>query len=122
MVQNKRQIIQVRHQIEETLNAFRSDPGLPHDPWFFEKLQNRMRETQRSPGRNEMSLYERLLRPALLVSLVAFNILAVVWALDMEQPERNGSTNYIDNLADEYGLNIADTYLLENGNGNGGEH
>lgn len=122
MEQKKHKNQRVQDQVKATLNAFKSDPGLSHDPWFFEKLQNRMRGTRGSFRQYESTWYGRFLRPALLVSLIVFNILAVVWVLDINQTELSSRTAYIDNLADEYGLNIADAYLLSsdvNGSDNG---
>ena len=124
-MEQKKQNNRVQRQIEQTLEAFRPDPGMPHDPWFYEKLQQRLRHSRQASGQNETHRYGRVLRPALLVSLVAFNILAVIWVLDFSPSEPSGRTAYIDNLAHEYGLNIADTYLLSsdvNGTGNGKEH
>lgn len=104
---------EIENEVRQTLETFGQAAGLPHDPWFFDRLQRRLKN---SPSDVNVRWYDRTLKQALLAMLVAVNIFAFVWVLESSQVEENDRTTYINNLATEYGLNFTEAYFMDNGN------
>ena len=71
----------IQREVDATLKAFDSSSALPHDPWFFDKLSRRMKSERQSATDLQPGWYRRALKPALLATLVALNIFALVWIM-----------------------------------------
>ncbi|NQV29412.1 MAG: hypothetical protein HQ508_00870 [Candidatus Marinimicrobia bacterium] len=103
---------QVNREVERTLEAFKTDVPPKLDPWFYDRLMNRIQNDEDSSQPVFISWFPRVLKPGLLAGLVALNIMIMIWNSGLQQSDSSPRITYIDNLTDEYGLNISDTYLL----------
>ncbi len=103
---------QVQQKVEQTLEAFKTDipPGL--DPWFYDRLMHRIHDGADSSQQKLTSWFSGVLKPGLLAGLVALNIMIMIWNSGLQQSDTSPRKSYINNLTEEYGLNISDTYLL----------
>ncbi len=99
-------------QIEKTLKAFKTDVPPEMDPWFYERLTNKIRQGQSDKSPDKISWFAAVLKPGMLLGLVALNILMMVWISMPTESVSSGSTNYLESLSSQYGLNYSDTYLL----------
>jgi hypothetical protein len=103
---------QIKDRVEETLQAFEKDVPPPLDPWFFERMVNRIALPKMEDRQNNDFIIGRVLRSGLLTGLAALNILVVVWMLDANASDTVGRDSYIESLTSQYGLNVTDSYLL----------
>lgn len=102
----------IEEQVESTLKAFKTDVPPEMDPWFYEHLTNKIKQEQTSEKTDRVSWFASVLKPGMLLGLVALNILMLVWISMPNESNSTGSTNYLESLSSQYGLNYTDTYLL----------
>ena len=72
----------IDQEAEKTLNAFEYAERLPKDPFFFTRLQARIDEQERQKHTLPESILKGWLRPVLLGSIVAVNVLTSVLVLE----------------------------------------
>lgn len=102
----------IEDQIENTLKAFKTDVPPDMDPWFYERLTNKIKQGQTNESQKNVSWFATILKPGMLLGLVALNILMMVWISMPTESVPSGSTNFMESLSSQYGLNYSDTYLL----------
>ena len=102
----------ISSRVEQTVQSFEKDVPPPLDPWFFERMANRITHEKVDVRGNYDFLFLRILKPGLLAGLAALNILMMVQVFDTDNTEATGRESIIENLSSQYGLNITDTYLL----------
>ena len=66
----------IERDIQKTLDQFENVEQLPPNPYFFTRIQARLEETQKQQG-----VVSAILRPALLIALVAINLSTAIWYL-----------------------------------------
>jgi hypothetical protein len=103
---------QIKTRVEATLQAFEKDVPPPLDPWFFERMINRISHPTVNTRQNYDFIIGRVLRSGLLTGLAALNILMVIWMLGSNTSEVVGRSSYIEALSSQYGLDVTDSYLL----------
>ncbi len=108
----KRNHDETQEQVNLTLDAFGTDepPGI--DPWFYQRLTNRINHELSGEVPAQQTWWSHVLKPSMLVGLVALNVVMIVWIATPTESTSSGQTNSIEALTTQYGLNFADTYLL----------
>lgn len=105
-----------KHPIESKVNAalssFKSDIPPSIDPWFYERLTNRIKQEQEDSPKTLRTGLWGVLKPGLLTGLVALNVIMMVWMSSPAGSTSDGRDSNIQSLASQYGLNNADAYLL----------
>jgi hypothetical protein len=93
---------QIEAEIDRTLQQFEPSEKLPENPWFATRLQQRI-ETEP----NERITFAAVLKPAILVLLLAVNIIsaAVYLRADTKQPAQDQHAAVVQILAAD--LNVA---------------
>ncbi|MBC8375093.1 MAG: hypothetical protein H8E26_03540 [FCB group bacterium] len=103
---------EIQGQVKLTLDAFRQDEPPEMDPWFYDRLNNRI-EHELNPDTPAIEAWwSRVVKPGMLVGLVTLNLIMMVWIAVPNETSASGRSDYIENLSSQYGLNYADTYLL----------
>ncbi len=110
----KRHQDEIQKQVNRTLEAFQKDKPPEMDPWFYEHLQNRIEAEQANEAPAIETWWNRALKPGLLVGLAAVNVIMMIWIATPTDTSANTQTSYIESLSSQYGLNYADTYLMNN--------
>ncbi len=103
---------QVNLAVEKTLEAFKTDIPPKLDPWFYDRLINRIQSEESDKEHALADWFSRVFKPGLLAGLVALNIMIMIWNSGLQKSDTSPRKSYINNLTEEYGLNISDTYLL----------
>jgi hypothetical protein len=95
---NKRE--KIEEEIQKTLDQFDHAERLPGDPYFHARVMARLEERGRP-----RALFPALLRPALLMILVAVNVITAVWYLGgaARQTQAGNRRQLIEVLAEELG-------------------
>ena len=102
----------IESRVDQTLDAFKQEVPPPMDPWFFERMVNRITRPTVDTRESYEFIIGRVLRSGLLTGLAAFNILMVIWLFDAQVSHSSGRESYIESLSSQYGLNYSDSYLL----------
>ncbi len=102
----------IQDQVDQTLEAFDIEVPPPEDPWFFDRLTNRITHESINNGRNVNLFFQGILKPTMLTGLVALNVFMMVWIFKPGETSTSSRMTYIESLSEEYGLNYTDTYLL----------
>ena len=108
----KRYQNKIQEQVDLTLDAFHTDEPPEMDPWFYDRLKNRIDHKLDENTPTIESWWSRALKPGMLLGLVALNLIMMVWIATPSETTASGRSDYIENLSSQYGLNYADTYLL----------
>ena len=103
---------EIQKQVELTLNAFNQDEPPELDPWFYDRLENRIEHELIHDTPATENWWSRALKPGMLVGLVALNLVMMIWIAMPSETSASGRSDYIENLSSQYGLNFTDTYLL----------
>ncbi len=69
---NKQEKIQ--NEIDKTLGMFEKKEPLPHNPYFYTRIQQRLSEKTKK----EFSIFS-VLKPALFTALIALNLTTAFW-------------------------------------------
>lgn len=74
----------IEREIQKTLDQFENVEQLPPNPYFFTRVQARLEETRKQQG-----VFSAILRPALLIALVAINLsTAILYISGTSQTEQ----------------------------------
>ena len=106
---------EIEKLVEETLTAYTAEVPPPMDPWFFERLSNRITHVRMDERESTIPFLTGILKSGMLTALVALNVLLVVWTFFPDGSLASSRTTHIESLSSEYGLNYSDAYLLEDG-------
>jgi len=108
----KRNHAEIQEEVNRTLDAFRTDDPPKMDPWFYDRLTNRINHEQSGEVPALQTWWNHVLKPGMLVGLVALNVIMMVWIATPTESATSGQASSIEALTSQYGLNFADTYLL----------
>jgi len=108
----KRNHAEIQEQVDLTLGSFHTDEPPKVDPWFFERLENRIKHEETGVAKAPQVWWNQVLKPGMLVGLVALNVVMMVWITTPIESGSTGQTNYLEDLSSQFGLNYEDTYLL----------
>jgi len=108
----KRNHAEIQEQVDSTLESFHTDEPPEMDPWFYDRLTNRIKHEQTGEVQFSNTWWNHVLKPGMLVGLVALNVVMIIWIATPTESAILGQTSSIENLTTQYGLNFADTYLL----------
>ncbi|NQV42507.1 MAG: hypothetical protein HQ506_09150 [Candidatus Marinimicrobia bacterium] len=103
---------EIQEQVKLTLEAFHQDEPPEMDPWFYDRLKNRIEHEDNHDSPSIEAWWSRVLKPGMLIGLVALNLIMMIWIAIPNETSSTGRSDYIENLSSQYGLNYADTYLL----------
>jgi hypothetical protein len=74
-------------EIRKTLDQFDNMEQLPPNPYFFTRLQVRLKEKQK-----QHTIISVILKPALLIALVALNLGTGYWYFSGDEPQDQQNT------------------------------
>ena len=98
---------EIEEAIEQTLQHFESAERLQSSPFFFTKLQARIEGLKRGANQRYRSAFG-LLRFALLMLLLIWNVVTVTYLLGTDQSEAYERSEMISAFAEVYALELDD--------------
>ena len=107
-----------KHKIEEvidmTLSSVDRNEKIECTPFFYTKLMGRIESQEKSRERSELKFNIRdYLRPALLVLIVAVNLLTGIFIYKNSTEQISERTEYIESLSKEFSIQQSN-YTLTN--------
>ncbi|NQV13848.1 hypothetical protein HQ531_00210 [bacterium] len=105
----------IQDQVNKTLDSFNSDVPPTMDPWFYERLTNRIKQESSGADSAQEPWFIQALKPGMMAGLVVLNILIMFWTFSSAEIVSSARMTNIENLSTQYGLNYSDTYLLSDG-------
>jgi hypothetical protein len=101
---NRQQHIQA--QVDETMGLLEQPTAVKAGPWFRSHVHNRLRRLN-DPTRSRWSWGAILLRPGILVLIVALNLTTVFAALSPSSETPDARETYLTTMASEYQLSVS---------------
>ncbi len=91
----------VEQEIHKTLDQFEHAEQLPANPYFYTRVQARLEETRR-----QQNVFSTILKPSLLMALVAINISTVFlyFSESEQQDQTNTRQELLEILANDFKL------------------
>jgi hypothetical protein len=88
----------IEQEIQKTLDQFENTEQLPPNPYFYSRVQARLKETGK-----QQHIFSAILRPALLTTLVAVNLGTAYWYLtgNEQQSQINTREQLVEILEDD---------------------
>ena len=91
----------IENEIQKTLDQFDQAEKLPHDPWFYTRLQ-----AQLDSRRQQRKVLAAVLKPAMLTLLVLANIGTAAWYLNSgESATTSSRQELVELLANDFNVN-----------------
>ena len=104
----------IEEEIDMTLSSVDSNEMIECSPYFYTKLMGRIESQGKSQEQSEVTFNIRdYLRPALLISIVAVNILTGIFIYKNSTEQISERTEYIESLAKEFSIQQSN-YTLTN--------
>ena len=108
-----KRIKRIEEEIDKTLRCLDEIEEIEASPFFFTRLQARIREQEEE----KVSFITRLfgvrgLRPALLGLVVVLNLVSAAFIWQRVHGRFEDRSQYLSALVEEYSLNVSDNYLL----------
>ena len=72
----------IEQEINKTLEQFNQAEKLPPNPYFFTRVQTRLEEKKK-----QQNVFFAILKPALLIALIAVNMSTAIWYLGRSEQE-----------------------------------
>lgn len=100
----------IKNEIEETLSLLEQSESLPPDAFFYTRLQ-----AQLDARRHRRTVFAAVLKPALLVVLVAVNIGTAFWYINGSEQTATSRQELVELLADEFNVSTTQNseFILE---------
>ncbi len=92
----------INDEIEKTLKLLDQPETLPPDAFFYTRLL-----AQLDARRQQRTFFAAVLKPALLVALVAVNIGTAFWYVNGSEQTTTSRQELVELLADEFNVNAA---------------
>lgn len=96
----------IEQEIDKTLQCFETFQKIEPNPFFYTRLQARIRSVEEQKVRSKHPIFTlSYLRPALLVFLVALNVLSAILVFRGDTTDQTDTrSQYITAFAEEYAL------------------
>lgn len=100
----------IAREIRKTLEQFDHAEQLPHDPFFYARVQSRLTRQRRQ------SIFSGVLRPALLLLFVFINVGTAIWYFHAKEQlsKKNVRQELFQILASDFKLSADDNALFFN--------
>ena len=91
----------IEHEINKTLEQFDTAEKLPPNPYFYTRVQARLEEKQK-----QQNIIFAILKPALIIALVAVNMSTAIWYLggSKQQEQTSSRQELVEILASDLKL------------------
>ncbi len=100
----------IQTQVEETMALLEEPTPIEAGPWFRSHLHNRLKKLN-DPTASYWSWGSILLRPAILVLIVALNLTTVFAALSPSSETPDARETYLNTMASEYQLSVSSEFF-----------
>lgn len=107
----------IEKEVEKTLQQLDQFEKLESDPFFYTRLQAKMKSTQNQHNQSAIfSFAGRYLRPAFLILLLVLNLISALVVLQNRNSGSDSQSTNISSFADEYSINdnSYDEYFTNN--------
>lgn len=96
----------IEQEIERTLLCFDEAERLKADPFFYTRLQTRIKDLEERKGFSLQGLLNvKVLRPALLTLVIVMNIVTTFVVFQKVDRQTDYRDQYLTSFAEEYSLN-----------------
>ena len=109
----------IEEEVEKTLQCFETTEKVEPNPFFYTRLQAKIRSIEEKKESSKKSGLSLALRPALLLCLVVINLLSAVLVFRESDSQADIREYYLTTFAEEYALkqdeqNEYDLFLSNN--------
>ena len=101
---------QIKKHVDDAMALLEQQTPIKAGPWFQSHVQNKLKRLH-EPGASKWSWQAVLLRPAILLVVVALNLTTVFAALTPSTETEDARETYLNTLASEYQLSVSSEIL-----------
>lgn len=105
----------IDEEVGKTLDAFKQDQVPEMEPWFLNRLENKIKYDLEGEAQAPAAWWGHVLKPSLMAGLVALNVIALVFLTDVSASADDGRESYLEDLSSQFGLNYTESYMLSEG-------
>ncbi|NQV31071.1 MAG: hypothetical protein HQ515_00165 [Phycisphaeraceae bacterium] len=100
----------IQKHVDDTMALLEQQAPIKAGPWFQSHVQNKLRRLS-EPTASKWSWGTALLRPAILLVVVALNLTTVFAALTPSTDTEDARETYLNTMASEYRLSVSSELL-----------
>ena len=101
---------QIKRHVDDTMALLERQAQIKAGPWFQSHVQHKLQRLN-EPAQSKWSWGAVVLRPAILVVVVALNLTTVFAALTPSTDTEDARETYLNTLASEYQLSVSSELL-----------